>query len=298
MARIVFSSDLHYDDEADLTPPSRVAELASGIAAVEPDALVIAGDLGHPFHNFSACLDTLVRAGVPMGIIAGNHDVWKDPSGVPGSAELFDTMLPDAARARGVAWLERDTLVVGDTAIVGSLAWYDYSAVDPSLGLSGVQLVDLKKHATNDSVWVDFPVSDPVMASRMKFRLLSRLEALEWDDSISRVVVVTHVPLFERQMRRRTDETSWTLLRAYFGNLTTGQAILPYSKVCALVSGHTHRQVIAAEIPRPGLDPLLTYVVGSDYGEPATVTLELGDSGIGEAPAEVTLRRDGPPWPE
>ncbi len=293
MTRIVVTSDLHYDDEVDLTPPATVAALVERIASVSPDVVVLAGDLGHPRRNFEGCLRLFSALDVPLGVVAGNHDIWRDPEGAPGSAELFLSILPAAVRRAGAAWLERDTIVVGRTAIVGSLAWYDYSAVDEGLRLSLEQLAELKQHATNDWVWVDLPWSDRAFAARLGRSLLDRLESLEWDESIDSTVLITHVPLFEEQMVRRTDEASWGLLRAYFGNFTTGRAVLRFPKLKVVVSGHTHRAVHGRAVARPPLAPVVAHVVGSDYGEPAFVTLEV------PSPEGVALRgrvhRSAPP---
>lgn len=275
MARIVVTSDIHYDDEVDLTPPATVAGLVQRIAAVSPDAVVLAGDLGHPLRNFAGCLRLFTELGVPLGVVAGNHDIWRDPDGEPGSAELFLEALPSAVRATGAAWLEGDAIVVGRTAIVGSLAWYDYSAVDPTLRLSLEQLAELKQHATNDWVWVDLPWSDEAFSARLRRSLVTRLESLEWDESIDSILLVTHVPLFEEQMVRRTDEASWGLLRAYFGNFTTGREVLRFPKLKAVVSGHTHRAAKGRVVSRPPLPDVAVHVVGSDYGEPTFLTVDM-----------------------
>ena len=294
MARIVVTSDLHYDDEVDLTPPATVAALAGRIASHDPDVVVIAGDLGHPIRNFQGCLSLFTQFPVPVGVVAGNHDIWRDPDGRSSSDDLFLRALPSAVRDAGMAWLEEDTIVVGRTAVVGSLIWYDYSAVDPSLSLSLEQLAELKQHATNDSIWIDLPWTDRGFAARLRRGLEARLDALEWDADIDHVVLVTHVPLFEEQMVRRTDEASWGLIRAYFGNFTTGEAVTVYSKLRAVVSGHTHRRVHARPVERPGLPPLPVYTVGSDYGEPASLVVETAER-LEERPLS-RIRPSGPPW--
>ena len=294
MPRIVIASDIHYDDELDLTPPATVSALATRAASLAPDAVALAGDLGHPFRNFEACLRHFGRFDVPVGVVAGNHDIWRDPEAATSSAELWRRRLPDAVRAAGMAWLEQDTILVGRTAVVGSTAWYDYSAVDRSLRLADEQIVELKQHATNDSVWIDFPWSDQHFADVLRVGLLARLEALEWDDTVDRVVLVTHVPLFEEQMVRRTDEASWGLMRAYFGNLRTGAAVLRFPKLAAVVSGHTHRPVAGRPVERSGATPVAVHVVGSDYGEPGLVVLDLPDDL--EQGGSRRIRRGPPPW--
>ena len=51
--------------------------------------------------------------------------------------------------------------------------------------------------------------------------------------------MVTHVPLIEQQMTRKPHYDRWAKANAYFGNLTTGAAVMQRAKVHAIVSGST-----------------------------------------------------------
>jgi hypothetical protein len=272
MPRIAITSDLHYDASGALTPPDAVERMLDAVGERAPDALIVAGDIGHPFANFRGCLDLLRRRFARVGIVAGNHDVWRSES--LGSEQLWRQELPAAASARGIVWLERDALRMGSLAVAGSTAWYDYSAAEPSLGKDDAFFAKVKPQLSNDAYWIDWPMSDVEMAAELRAGLCARLEALESNPTVEQVLVVTHVPVLEQQLRRNPSDFAWSVANAYFGNLRTGREILRFAKVTHVVSGHTHFAMQAA-VARPGMPDIDARVVGSDYGAPGFVLLEI-----------------------
>jgi hypothetical protein len=89
---------------------------------------------------------------------------------------------------------------------------------------------------------------------------------------VRKVVVVTHVPLFEEQMLRKPTDQRWELANAYFGNLATGSMVARYGKAAAVISGHTHcgREGV---VQRKDGSEIEVHTVGSEYGRPAFVVL-------------------------
>jgi len=270
--RVAVISDLHFDPAGDLTSPAAVAALVEEIRAAEPAAVVLAGDLGHPLANFRRCLAAFHSLRVPLAVLAGNHDVWHDEVGL-GSRELWEHGLADATREAGALWLEDGELRLGDVAIVGSLAWYDYSAAPEHLRYPEEHYAAIKGSLNNDAVMIDWPWTDVEFAWRLRQGLVGKLERLERDASVRSLVVATHVPIFEEQMTRKPGNYQWELSNAYFGSLTTGAAVARFEKVRIVVSGHTHcgRR---GTVVREGAPPIEVHVVGSEYGRPAFVVVD------------------------
>lgn len=126
MPKIAITSDLHLG----ITAPQQIAALVTEIAAEQPDLTILAGDLGEPIERFRACLALFADLPGAKAVLAGNHDVWAHGQQ---SQDLWERLLPEATRAAGMLWLEDATWRQDGCAVVGSLAWYDYSAVDPGL---------------------------------------------------------------------------------------------------------------------------------------------------------------------
>ena len=273
MVRVAVASDLHFDLAGHLTSPATVAALVEEIRAAEPAAVVLAGDLGHPLENFRRCLAAFQSIGVPVAVLAGNHDVWRDEVGL-GSRELWEHGLADVTRDAGMLWLEDAELRIGDVAVVGSMAWYDYSAAPEHLRFADKYYAAAKGSLNNDAEMIDWSWSDVNFARRLRQGLVSKLARLENDASIRSVLVATHVPIFEEQMTRKPGNHRWELSNAYFGNLRTGAAVARYAKVSTVVSGHTHcgRR---GTIVREGAPPIEVHVVGSEYGRPTFVVVDL-----------------------
>jgi 3',5'-cyclic AMP phosphodiesterase CpdA len=274
LVRIAVTADLHYDPSGQLTPPYMVEALALEIQAEEPDAVIIAGDLAHGLTSFSACLACFRDFSVPVGVLAGNHDIWRDEKAGHSSAELWEKLLPEAVASAGAVWLEREALRIGDMAVVGSMVWYDYSAIDPAHAIPMAEIVEFKQLIHADAHWIDWERTDREFAAELNAALSERLAQTCGDRSIRAAVVATHTPILEEQLLRKPYDSFWGVSNAFFGNLTTGRAVLKEPKVRVVVSGHTHigRKATAR---REGMPPIECYVVPSDYGSPAHVTIEI-----------------------
>jgi 3',5'-cyclic AMP phosphodiesterase CpdA len=268
--RLVVTSDLHYSPGH----RSAVDAFAAEVAALAPDVLVLAGDVAEGPEWFDACLARFAAIGCPRAVVAGNHDVWsRRGKGGPDSRALLDAVLPALAARHGFVWLEGESLRLGDVAVAGSLAWYDYSAADLRLGRAGAEYARRKGEFNADAWYVDWPEGDPEVAARLGDGLVARVLAEAARPDVREVVVVTHVPLFDACMRRlaahEPDAARWNFTNAYFGNLTLGARIAAVGKVRHVVSGHTH---CGGDWTVGGLR---AQVVGSDYGRPAAVVLDL-----------------------
>jgi predicted phosphohydrolase len=263
--RIIVTADLHYH-------PLWIHALERMVRQVQderPDCFILAGDVGHPLHNFERGLALFSGLTCPRLALAGNHDLW---SGQYDSQSLWDHKLEDAAREAGFVWLDRESFRLGSLGICGTLGWYDYSAREPFLAVEDRDYFVNKGMFNNDGNHVDWSHTDQEFAAQVVSEFSSRLAALCKDVTISQVLVVTHVPPFKENLVHKPDSMTWSFNNAFAGNLTLGRAIVRCSKVSHVVSGHTHNgghwQIAAPQ----GM--IESCVVGSDYGQPAYVVLD------------------------
>jgi Calcineurin-like phosphoesterase len=267
MPRIVVTSDLHLG----ITTAPELAALAGRIAAEQPDLTVLAGDIGEGLPNIRACLR--IFEGVPgeVAVLMGNHDLWARGHD---SQTLWNELLPQAVRDAGMIWLEASIWRSDAVAVVGSMAWYDYTGVDPIVPpRTNAWFARHKRKYNVDAFYINWRWSDPEFAHVLSNALFERMRTLEDDPAARAVLVVTHVPLFRVQMFYKPGDLRWGTGSAYFGNMTLGEHILPMSKLRHVVSGHTHIGR-AGMVERPDLPPIPAWVVPSDYHKPAYLTIE------------------------
>jgi predicted MPP superfamily phosphohydrolase len=84
--RVIVTSDLHYR-------PLWIHVLDRMVRQVQderPDCFILAGDVGHPLHNFERGLALFSGLTCPRLALAGNHDLW---SGQNDSQSLWDHKL-------------------------------------------------------------------------------------------------------------------------------------------------------------------------------------------------------------
>jgi predicted phosphohydrolase len=272
--RVAVASDLHLG----ITPGAAIRSLAAAVSARDPAAVVLAGDLAEGPSLWLDCLRTFRDAcpGAALLVVPGNHDLWAREGS--SSRDLFDRLLPSLARDRGFLWLEGNPFVRDGAAVAGSAAWYDYSAAEPALDLGPAWYAAHRRELIVDGEAMDADFDDRAFAAERSRALLADLDALERDPAVREVLVVTHVPILEPQIARRPWDRGWALRTAFFGNLTLGAEVLRRPKVTTVVSGHTHAGKRAAVYRKQG-PPVTAMVVGSDYGRPAFVSVEIGAAG-------------------
>jgi predicted phosphodiesterase len=274
--KLIVASDIHYDPNGHLTAPDEVKEMIQKISLERPDAVILAGDISHGAASFEACLALFKGCRVPVGVLAGNHDIWMDKEAGFSSEELWSYQLESLTIKQGAIWLEKQNMRFGKVGIVGSMAWYDYSAIDPAQKKSHQPdvLETLKACFNNDAHWIDWQRKDRDVAAELREKTLKRLREMAAQPEIEKIVVVTHVPILEEQMERNPEDAQWGLTNAYFGHLTMGDEVVKEPKVTAIVSGHTHIGKSATR-ERTGMKPIDVRVVDTDYGVPGFTVLSL-----------------------
>lgn len=268
MTRLVVTSDTHLG----ITSHWRVQRLVDEIRAEKPDIVAIAGDIGEGIDNIVAAMDMFSKLELPLAVVAGNHDVWNFDKMHP-SKEIWERALPEIIQNRGGVWLETGSLMYGSIAVVGSIAWYDYSAQDPAFKASAEECWRRKGEFDADAWQVDWPWDDIEFSRLIEPAFRERLQAAQDDPSVREIVVITHSPIFEAQMCRKPEDEAWAFSNAYFGNLTMGEMVAQFSKVSHAVAGHTHvaRDALIDLKGRPAR----AITLGSQYRDPVYVVLNL-----------------------
>jgi predicted MPP superfamily phosphohydrolase len=272
MPKIIISADLHHG----ITGMHEIVQLRHKIAAENPDLVVIAGDIGEGVKRIDECLCEFKNLTCPVGVIAGNHDLWvRDHNIIRDSAHLMDEFLPQLVRGHGMHWLETEDLQIGDVAVTGTLGWYDYSrrvVTKDTIHLTSSDYQLIKPRFNNDGNyvrWID-KRTDVEFANSLGEALESRLAKFESDPRVREVLVVTHVPAFSEQLVPMKGDHP--IADSYFGNLTLGSRLIKYPKVRTVVSAHTHREVPLQTIQSAGREIAIA-TLSSDYRAPKYLTV-------------------------
>jgi 3',5'-cyclic AMP phosphodiesterase CpdA len=244
-------SDIHTDFEENRDV---VVKLAAHIHREKADVVIVAGDVSHKNDRINRALRALKEAVKIVAYIPGNHDLWFD---VPYAAERPDldtwrryhVELKEVCEAAGAHYLPASPLVLGELAIVGSCGWYDYSLAPEWLRASltpetlqakqygGVMWSDARFIAFRDAA--GNIMRDPEVARRMEAELREHLARMDADESVKRVVAVTHhQPFYE--VVERTGTLPWEFFNAFMGSTGLGEAIQSAAKVTTAIYGHTH----------------------------------------------------------
>ncbi len=264
--RVVVLSDTHY-----LSQYHTILEKTLGeVSALNPDCVIVGGDVGERLMGFDAMLALLSRLPCPCLVLAGNHDLWARDGF--SSQQLWETELPRLTRERGAIWLEGENWGRAGVGVCGTLAWYDYSGHDPSINMTHADYANNKAQIVMDGSLIDWAWTDKEFAAQVGTAFAERLAALEADPAVREILVVTHSPIFNEAVVRKPGNYAWNVGNAYFYNLSLGPIVSASPKVSAVISAHTHEGVTAtvAGVVRA----IELRVLPADYGKPAYVVLD------------------------
>lgn len=258
--RLIVTADLHYNH-----PRSRAlaAEVVEKINADRPDAVLVVGDTAAADGDaLEQCLG-LFHINGPRLFVAGNHELWTHG---PDSYELFTRELPRRVEAMGWHWLEgRPFHLTDDTAVVGSIGWYDYSMAEPSLGIpprfyaakvspGAAKRLEEFRHLFeagpdgdppgdreivarwNDGKFVKLGRSDEAFLAELIDGLRAQLDSLRETPRV--VAAIHHLPFAELLPPRHGGQ--WDFARAYLGSPRIGELLLKHPNITDVFCGHSH----------------------------------------------------------
>ena len=256
--RLLVTADLHYNH-----PKSRaLAEsLIEDINRAGGDVLLVVGDTAvSDGDSLEQCLSLVRFAGEKL-FVAGNHELWTHG---PDSYAVFKEHLPRRVRELGWRWLQDEPFVAGETTIVGSVGWYDYSFAQDSLGIphrfyeakvspgAAEQLEewsyllerddDVPPHTRevvarwNDGRFVKLQRSDAAFVEELCGQLERQLRAATTTGRI--IAAVHHLPF--RALLPPSKTAQWDFAKAYLGSERFGEVLLKFPNVTDVFCGHSH----------------------------------------------------------
>jgi predicted phosphodiesterase len=283
--RLLVTADLHYNHVRS-KPLAR--ELIEQMNRAGGDVLLLVGDTATANGDaLEECL-SLFEFDRPKLFVAGNHELWTRGDDSYG---LFTTDLPRRVRSLGWTWLETEPFIAGETAIVGTIGWYDYSLAQSDLEIprrfyeakispGAAQLLPEFRHLLaddvsdrarsvvarwNDGKFVKLHKTDEAFLEECLTQLERSLSAAGNASHV--IAAVHHLPFAELLPPPRIPQ--WDFAKAYFGSARIGQLLLKYPNVRQVFCGHTHLALEAK------IGPVHAINVGSGYHWKTFRTIDL-----------------------
>lgn len=253
--KIAITADLHWG-----LPKCEAANtaLVESLRKNPPDLLLVGGDQGAEFH-FTDCLKALATIGCPVGLVAGNHDIWVRSEDTRGDSwRVFDELLPLECARHQFHYLDHGPWLLPewDLAIVGTMNWYDHSWGGEELARRfpkdtwRLEQMCFTRGRHNDRVYVRWPEE---MTNASVTQDLATRFANHLDKAVTvagKIVVLTHHPALPelgfpaaaRESDPETPSMDHLLWEAFSGNSRLEGIIRDNAdKISLVVSGHTHR---------------------------------------------------------
>lgn len=277
--KFYFVADLHYTNgrsEADCATQDLVHRLKNIVTP--DDVVVLLGDYGNGLPAIEACLDLFRDMPTRVAGIAGNHDLWCGHDEEPGDSLWRHSYLQNLFVDRGIHPLEGSSLIIGTTALVGAMGWYDYSFGD----LPGVGHEDYARKVYpgyeqwmwNDVNYVRFPekrggpLTDQHITTWQRARLDRSLSLLP--SSVERIVVGMHHLPTKRLLHwpRWLVPKHWRFCNTFLGSECFAQHFAQDPRVEHVVAGHVHMRRSTC------IGKTHYWTIGSDYDHKEIMVLD------------------------
>ncbi len=235
--RIAAVSDIHVLQDGSDT--LLLTEIKERVEEINPDVFVISGDISDRLDVLSHSLSILHCANCINLFVAGNHDIWFEEGGGPGSLEKYSRLIGEVCKKNGFSHIPDSPVVKGDYAFVGSMGWYDYSfrREDLDIPMQNYMQKEYRGAVWYDLFRVDWSFTDTEATDLFNKKLEYDLKTISED--IKHVIYISHHLPF-RDLTIYKNRLPWDFHGAFMGAESTGQIIMSDERVRLSISGHSH----------------------------------------------------------
>ena len=285
---ILLTSDLHLNipERSRRTGHTTFSAFAESIARENPDAVVVAGDIGIP-DKAGEHLVALRRVvgNRPLAFCVGNHDLWVSPGRHGEFGAIVDVVARfwrEPAGDVGAVLLDEENADFGDVIISGGYGHFDLGHAIPNLCVGGMLVTEriYLSGGMGGLRWRDFEYI-PNCGSRLQAdaREQAKSIAIRLDQAIAtgkRVLATMHTCPWPELNGHPASGNVTDILAAYGGNSLLGAELeKSAASIEWLMCGHTHMPV--RERILHGTRALN---VGTDYGYYRGVIYDTDDHSV------------------
>ncbi|MFX1604522.1 MAG: metallophosphoesterase [Promethearchaeota archaeon] len=257
--RIAAVSDIHVLQDGSDEP--LLIKVRERVEEINPDVFVIAGDISDRLDVLSDSLAKLRLKDCTNLYVAGNHDIWFEEEGGPGSLEKYSRVIGEVCTKNGFLHVPDAPVIKGNYAFVASIGWYDYSFRREELD---IPIENYEQKEYRGSVWydlfrIDWGFDDTEATDLFNQKLQYDLRTLPED--VKHVIYVSHHLPFQK-LTVYKDRLPWDFFGAFMGAASTGKIIENDGRVILSISGHSHiRNMIT-------ISGIVSITVPLGYGRP------------------------------
>ncbi len=226
--------------------------MAKLLGELDPDVFIFAGDVSPNRLDVKCFLEGLVGVKASKFFVCGNHDIWVSIAEQIKGHNSFTKYCSDLRKLcekNDFHYLQKQPIIISDTAFAGTIGWYDYSTRNESLD----HVFSMQDYVSNQSFvgsWNDgqyaYWTKNPESLLRLTDIEVSRVFCSDLADQLLRVrgkvkqaVAVTHIVPFKELVRYKGDPY-FDFFSAFIGNVNLGKVIADSKIVKYAVCGHTH----------------------------------------------------------
>lgn len=258
--KVAYTSDLH----SDITNNNfkLLSHLATRLSELSPDLFVIAGDTANKLEELDKALSHFKELPCLKLFVPGNHDLWiESNNGLRKGRDSFykyREAIPEICARNNFIYPCSSPYIIEETALIGSIGWYDYSLADSRLKgfyhKGDYNLGRFERAIWNDvrfSSFLKYPANVDWRLRRHKYsndevfsifydELKEMFKSL--DDKIRRVITAIHTAPFAECISPKEEPCPFD---AYEGSTKLGELLLEESnkRDIYLIIGHRHRKL-------------------------------------------------------
>ncbi|HIE30016.1 TPA: hypothetical protein EYP66_22355 [Candidatus Poribacteria bacterium] len=236
--RIAVTSDIH----TDVTPTNRriVEHLVNAAEEIQPDVLVICGDISASLVQFSQNLLAFQKLNSQCHklFVAGNHDIWVDKKSIITSEQKYLTITEICSEC-DFHHLGGKPIIIDDVGFCGTIGWYDYSFRQERYKIP-IERYESKWYGNsiwNDVNYAKWSCSDIKLAHRFETELQTQIDSIK--NQVSQIIVATHHLPFQESVIYK-GSLPWDFFNAFMGSKGLGEIYLNEPLVTFALFGHTH----------------------------------------------------------
>lgn len=226
--KLLFLSDLHIDNNEKITKTNLKRPLIDYIKKVNPEYLIMAGDLTGSMEHSLEIIDLIEKeTGVLVKFIPGNHDIWTEKESSWTEYEK--------SKHHHSSLIEQPLELANDYVVIGNMGWYDYSFKPEFMNEEEVRMH--KGNLWNDAHYAKWGISDQELYQKMHASFKEQLEKYK----NKKVIFVNHfIPYIDFIVFK--NDIWWNTANSFMGSENLGKLLDTYKNIEYVVFGHTHKR--------------------------------------------------------